>query len=678
MHPTTTRLRGAAGALVTAGVLLGTVACAAAPTGATPAAEAAPAAVAAEPGAPGPAALTPTDVGAWLDGVLPTALEEHGIAGAAVSVVHDGEVVAARGYGWADTGADGGEPVPVDPQDTLFRVGSVSKLATATAVLQLVEQGRVDLDTDVEEYVDVDLRRRFDAPITLRHLLTHTAGFEERVRGLIGPPGTPVDLRAAMADDPPEQLYAPGTVPAYSNYGNALAGYVVEQVSGQPFEEYVQEHVLDRAGMTSSTFAQPLPDRLEPRMARGYADSSSAAAPFEVVGTAPAGALTASTTDMAAFALALLGEPVTGTPLLEPATLALMQEPALDGDDLGALAAGQRMTLGFFDESRNGHRVLGHGGDTNWFHSHLQVYPDDRTGIVVSLNSSGTGPTSSLDVRDTLVRQFADRYFPEDGADGPTGVDEATAREHAAAVTGRYASSRALSSTFLSVVGLAGTTTLTALEDGRLHVDPHPGTGKPAVLTEVEPWVWREVGGGRTLAARLSASGEVEAVGAESAFALLPLTTTQRLGVPVLVGAVAVMVLTVLGWLVVGPVRLVRRLRGRDGTSSKARGSRADRAVTGLTAAGTVAAVVAVAGWAAAVTTVMGLQEVPAGVLRGLQGLLVVGLLALAPAAVRLVQRARRRAGALAVTRSAGLVLALAALTWFAVEFRLLAPDLSY
>jgi CubicO group peptidase (beta-lactamase class C family) len=342
--------------------------------------------------------------------------------------VHDGALLTARGYGWADTGADGGDPVPVDPERTLFRPGSVSKLVTATAVLQLVQSGDVDLDTDVAAYLDFEVPRAFDEPITLRHLLTHTAGFEERVGGLIGAEGTPVDLRAALAGEPPEQVYRPGTVPAYSNYGNSLAGYVVEHVSGQPFEEYVRDHVLEPAGMTSATFEQPVPEHLRDRLAEGYATSSSPSVGFEVVGTPPAGALSASATDMAAFMLAQLGEPITGQQVLDADTRALMQEPALDAGSLGTLADGPRMTLGFFQEDRNGHRIVGHGGDTQFFHSHLQLYPDERTGIFVSVNGSGEGAMDSLELREQLMHGFADRYFPAVTSPGETArVDEATA-----------------------------------------------------------------------------------------------------------------------------------------------------------------------------------------------------------------------------------------------------------
>ncbi|MCG7286502.1 beta-lactamase family protein, partial [Cellulomonas sp. ACRRI] len=643
------------------------------------------------PDSPASPALTRTDVDAWLDGFLPAALERTDIPGAAVAVVHDGEVVTTRGYGWADTGTESGEAVPVDPDRTLFRPGSVSKLVTATAVMQLVEAGDVDLDTDVAAYVDIDVPRSFDDPITLRHLLTHTAGFEERIRGLIGAEGTPVDLRAALATDPPEQVYRPGTVPAYSNYGNALVGYVVERVSGEPFERYVQEHVLEPAGMTTATFDQPVPDDLRDRLALGYGTASGPATGFEVVGVPPAGALSASAADMARFMLALLGEPATGEQVLDADTLALMQAPALDEDDLGTLAGGPRMGLGFFQEDRNGHRVVGHGGDTNAFHSHLQLYPDEGTGVFVSVNGSGAGALDSLELREQLMQGFADRYFPPTGtadatvaadatgttadatgatavATGATAVDAGTAREHAALLAGAYTDSRAMRSTFLHATELLAVTHVAAQDDGRVLVTPGPLTDRPVLYEEVEPWVWREVGGQRTIAARAE-DGRVTAIGYDSAFTLLPAGAATGVALPALGVATAVLLVGALAGPVVALVRRVRHRTPRDAAGRTARV---------LTRVAAASAVLAVAGWAVAITTIMGLVDLPEGGLRALQVLQGVGILGLVPATVRVVGDVRRRAGGWRVAGGVLVLFALGVVAWFAVTYRLVAPSLSY
>ncbi|ROO62428.1 CubicO group peptidase (beta-lactamase class C family) [Micromonospora sp. Llam0] len=634
----------------------------AAPTTGTPAA-------AAEP-----AALDGGDVDAWLDDVLPDALERNDIAGATVAVVHDGKIVTTRGYGHADTGTgstgDGNNTaVPVDPEQHLFRIGSVSKLATATAVMQLVQDGRLDLDTDIDRYLDFDLPRSFDEPITLRHLLTHTPGFEERIAGLIGQEGASADLREALVTDPPEQIFRPGTVPAYSNYGNSLAGYIVERVSGVPFEEYVQRNIFDRLGMTSSTFEQPLPAPLAGRMSQGYATASAPAGAFEIVSTPPAGAMSASAPDMARFMLAHLGEPVGDQPLLDAATLDLMHQPALDAASLGTLAAGPRMTFGFFDESRNGRRIIGHGGDTLYFHSHLQIYPEEGAGFFVSLNSTGTSALANHKLRLALTEQFADRYFPAAPA-GSVSNTPAGSAERAAMAAGTYESSRTVRSNFLTLIGLTGRTTVSVRDDGRLLFEPRPLYDSAAVYEEIEPWVWREVGGQHTVAMR-AAGGKVEAIAFDSAFALLPVEPARGtiLALGVIGASAVVLLLTVLAWPVGAIGRRVLRRTPRD---------RAGRTARVLSRVAVGSALLALASWAVGLVLVMNLEDLSAVSLRTVQLFQLIGLLGVIPAAVRLVDDVRRRVGWSRTAGSTLVLLALAGTGWFAIEFMLLAPNISY
>ncbi|MFG3644277.1 serine hydrolase domain-containing protein [Micromonospora sp. NPDC047762] len=628
----------------------------------------APAAPAAASGAG--SALTDTDVNAWLDGLLPAALDRSGIAGATVAVVNDGKILTTRGYGYADTGSGGNAGVPVDPDRHLFRMGSVSKLVTATAVLQLVQDGKLDLDTDVRTYLDFELPLRHERAVTLRHLLTHTAGFEERIAGLIGTDGSDLNLRKALMTDPPEQIYQPGTVPAYSNYSNALAGYIVERVSATRFEEYVQRNVLDRAGMPSSTFEQPLPAALRDRMSNGYDTSAGPAVPFEIVGTPPPGALSAPATDMARFMLAQLGEPVGFAPLLDQPTRELMQRPALDATSLGTLADGPRMTLGFFTENRNGHRILGHGGDTKYFHSHLQIYPDDRAGIFLSLNSNGSGALDSHELRDSVVNGFADRYFPARDDQQTVGVDPATTAEHAALAAGTYESSRAIGSNFLTAIGLVGRTTVSVADGDRLLLDPGPLSNSPALYEEVAPWVWREVDGQRTIAMRAT-DDRVEAISFDSAFALLPVEPARAsaVAVPVLALSTVVLLLAVLSW----PVGAI--VRRRLGRAPRERTGRTARILSRLAVAGTL---LAFAGWVLTIGSIMSLQDVPGPALRTIQVLQLLGLLGVLPAAVRLVDDVRRHVGWRRITGSGLILFALAGAGWFAVEFHLLAPSISY
>ena len=224
--------------------------------------------------------LDAADVNAWLDGYIPYAIHSGDIAGAVVVVVKDGQILTERGYGYADVKAE----KPVDPKTTLFRPGSVSKLFTWTAVMQQVEAGKIDLDADVNKYLDFKIPERNGKPITMRNLMTHTPGFEEAIKHLFVQDKTRFKkLGPYLKIWTPNRIYDAGEQAAYSNYGAALAGYIVERVSGEPFDDYVAHHIFQPLGMTHSTFDQPLPANLAPDMAKGYPQASQDPKPFEFV-----------------------------------------------------------------------------------------------------------------------------------------------------------------------------------------------------------------------------------------------------------------------------------------------------------------------------------------------------------------------------------------------------------
>src|SRR5690348_14728575 len=235
--------------------------------------------------------LSKQDVDAWLDGYMPYALKAGDIPGAVVVVVKDGQPLTMRGFGYSDLATQ----KPVDPQLTLFRPGSVSKLFTWTAVMQLVQQGKLNLDADVNTYLDFKIPPRNGKPITLRNLMTHTPGFAETAKYLIEfGEVKPKPLGQILARWVPDRIYDPGAMPAYSNYGASVAGYIVERVSGEPFDQYIQRHIFAPAGMAHSSFDQPLPADLRPLMSKGYKAGTDEPQPYEVIGMAPAGALAAS------------------------------------------------------------------------------------------------------------------------------------------------------------------------------------------------------------------------------------------------------------------------------------------------------------------------------------------------------------------------------------------------
>ena len=362
--------------------------------------------------APAAHAMTAADIATFFDGMLPYMLARGDIAGGAIVVVKDGDVLFAHGYGYADLKTR----TPVSPETTLFRIGSVSKLFTWTAVMQLVEQHKLDLDRDINGYLDFKIPPRFGKPVTLRDLMTHTAGFEDTTRDLL--PATPegVNLGRYLKQHIPARIFPPGKVVAYSNYGAGLAGYIVQRVSGEPLGEYIQRHILAPLDMRHSTFTQPLPANLAPLLAKGYVSASDGKPkPFELVNPAPAGAMAASALDMANFMIAQLQSGRFGDAhILQPQTAALMHSqqyvaaPGLNG-----------MDLGFYEENRNGQRIIGHGGDTIVFHSDLHLLLDANVGIFMAFNSAGKAGAVN-DVRNEIFRAFLDRYFPWQPPSAPT------------------------------------------------------------------------------------------------------------------------------------------------------------------------------------------------------------------------------------------------------------------
>jgi len=411
-----------------------------------------------------PPALTAADVGAFVDGFLATEMARAGIAGVSVAVVKDGQVLLARGWGVADR-----ERGTACDADTLHRLGSIAKLFTWTAVMQLVEQHRLDLDADVRQYLDFDLPRTFPQPITLRHLMTHTAGFEETVHGMWAGADESLDLRAYLTARVPAQLHAPGIVAAYSNYGATLAGYIVQRVSGQPFETYVQAQVLQPLGMSHSTFAQPLPAALAARMSRGYDHGADDAKPFERIRVVPAGSATSSAADMARFMLAELGDgSLDGGRILQADTLVRMQTA-----QWWPHPHGPAMALGFWEDGGYGTRVIGHGGDTQWFHSGLYLLPTQHVGLFVVQNSAGTRV-----LRDALMRRFMERYFPAPAATFPAGAPPASAVE---GLAGRYLSTRHGESGPLALLALLSQDKVEVAADGTLTMSESRGPDERAV-----------------------------------------------------------------------------------------------------------------------------------------------------------------------------------------------------
>jgi CubicO group peptidase (beta-lactamase class C family) len=550
------------------------------------AAEAAPAAeVAALAPAPATPQLTREDLEAWLDGFLPYALGRGNIPGGIVVVVKDGQVLLQKGFGYADVK----KKLPVDPEATLFRPGSISKLFTWTAVMQQVESGKIDLDADINQYLDFKIPPGPDGePITMRNLMTHTAGFEEQVKELISEdPSRLQTIEATLKQWVPDRIFKAGTMPAYSNYGTALAGHIVERVSGLSFDDYLDRSVFGPLGMTKSSFRQPLPEALMAGMAHGYKADSDEPQGYELINLAPAGSLASTGADMARFMIAHLQNGALGDARI------LGEDTArkMHGTPLTIIPNVNRMLLGFYETDTNGHRSISHGGDTQYFHSDLQLFIDDGVGYFISFNSSGKeGAVGPL--REAFFRNFADRYFPGPAQEGK--VDEATAKEHAAEIAGSYISSRRAESSFLSVLNLLQPAKVVVNEDGTISLPlMRDLNGEPTKWREIAPYVWRNVNGKTRLAAEVK-DGRVVRFAPEwiSPFMYMERSTGAK-GVgwlmPATVVALAALTLTVVFW----PVAALVRRRYRKPLPYTGREAKAYRWVR----IGALLSLAAIAGW---------------------------------------------------------------------------------
>jgi CubicO group peptidase (beta-lactamase class C family) len=454
---------------------------------ATPAAEVATA----KPGKLGDAA----DLEAFFDGVLPVQMESKHIAGAVVAVVVGDKLVFSKGYGYADVDAR----QKVDPDKTMFRIASISKLFTWTAVMQQFEEGKLDLDADVNKYLkDVQVPAAFEQPITLKHLMAHTPGFEDWVIGLFGRKADDVQpLAQVLKEQMPARVRPPGVLPSYSNHGTALAGNAVACVSGMPWEDYVEQRILQPLGMRHTLVRQPPADKLPAEMSKGYKWKGGRfeAQDFEYIPAAPAGCISTTAADAAKFMLAHLHDGQLGTAhILKPETARLMHTPLFRPD-----AKTSAMCYGFWEQERNGQRILGHGGDTMWFHSLLQLIPEHRVGLFVSYNTDTSGGE-----REVLFSAFLRRYFP--AADPPRVQAGSEFAERAKRVAGEYASTRYSHRSFTKLAALLGGVKVAVNDDDTLTLSTVTNSRR---FVEVEPLVFRELDGPRKIVFQEDKNGNI-------------------------------------------------------------------------------------------------------------------------------------------------------------------------
>lgn len=436
--------------------------------------------------AAGPA--DPQEVEQFFDDLLARQIAQDHVVGATVAVVKDAEVLFAKGYGFADVQ----QRLPVYADRTLFHIGSDGKLFTWTAVMQLAEQGKLDLHADVNTYLDFRIPATYPQPITLHHLMTHTAGFEEQLRAIAVPSAQEVlPLRAFLVQYMPERVYPPGALFAYSNYGTALAGYIIERMSGEPYEQYITRHILQPLEMGHSAATQPLPAALLADLSTGYRYRNGGyhAIDFEWLAAAPAGVVRSTATDMAHFMIAHLNAGRYGTThILQPDTVAEMHrqhfahDPRLYG-----------MTYGFVESRENNQRIIWHLGETAHFATLLALLPEHNVGLFVSYN------TQPVDARTTLSA-FLDHYYPTPAAPAPQPATDVQGR--ATHLAGTYIPTRVAHTSPQKLIGWMQAVPVQVGDDGTLQIEAQR-------YVEIEPGLFKQVDGERLLSFREDASGQV-------------------------------------------------------------------------------------------------------------------------------------------------------------------------
>ena len=512
---------------------------------------------------------SPEELEAFFDGALAIQMREYNLPGATVALVQDGSIVFSKGYGMADLD----KQIPMDPETTLHRPGSNSKILVWTAVMQLVEEGRLDLYADINTYLDFPIPSKIGGreapPITLHHLLTHTAGFEEKVMELFVSTSEQMQpLGIYVQEHLPNRVFQPGSVMAYSNYGTTLAAYIVELVSGQSFSEYAREQILEPLGMHSSTFEQPLPAHLAAQMSEGYRFEDGRFVPggFEYVQSYPAGALSSTTHDMARLILAHLDlaqpsqfvEDLEGTGEAEVATEAeegeveeeanipvsaiLSQETAqtMQKQQFSGHPEIPGMTYGFIEANYNGHRVLSHGGDTLLFTTGLYFLPEENVGFYVAYNSA-LGESA----RRALFQGFMDRYFPAENMEKP--VFRAIASGTEANYQGTFHSARSNFTSVESVLRLLQPMYLKVDPQGYLNVQINGTTTRYA---EIAPNLFQELNGTDKMAISFD-DGKVTKIffGGPNTWLRTPWHQNPKFLLSLLVVSVLIMLVTILGWI---------------------------------------------------------------------------------------------------------------------------------
>lgn len=475
---------------------------------------------------PGGGADPFADLGDFVRDLVSRQLESRKIAGAVVSIVKDGAVLLSEAYGLANV--ENGESMR---PDTIVRIAAITKTLTAIAVMQLVEAGSLDLDQDVNQYLDFAIPERRGLPnVTLRRLLSHRTGFEDRHGGVGARRGERPPLGPLLARRMPPRIQSNGDLVTYSNYNAALAAYIVERASGRSYEQYLAEAIFEPLGMTRTTAMQPLPSSLAAFEAKDYVRTgvlrprlTRPSATIYEVGSTGVGT---SGAEMARWMLALLDD----------------DPKILSRDMLRAMMTAEAPTplgfhgLGFYSPVGRGNGFIGHEGETGGFRSALALLPRERFGLFVSYNSEGI--PQRLPASAELLQHIWDRHFAH--------IERESSTSDGGVPLGYFQPTRRVESSFFKLRVLVDQLNIRRTRDGRIAFDE-------LTLEPAEAGKFRAPG----VEVGFSNAAAVSTVQFEAPSLYVPLPwwagrtfNALLLGVCLLVSAV-----TVIAW----PLRLLRR-----------------------------------------------------------------------------------------------------------------------
>ncbi|TVX89611.1 serine hydrolase [Paenibacillus agilis] len=356
-------------------------------------------------GEPSAAPLTVQTVQSFADDFFSREEVKQQMAGAVAVVVKDGEVLLQKGYGFADVA----KKKPVDPVQTVFSIASVSKIVTATAVMQHVEQGSIDLNTDIHRYMgQAKVHRKMGDPLTMKHLLTHSSGVKYADVDILGAKsaksGQHYPLKDHVMRNEVFVEYKPGEIHSYDNFASMLQGYIVQEQSGLLFEDYVDKHIFQPLGMNNSSFV--LTPKLKGLKALGYDGDGQLIPDMLLKPTVlPEGGMVSTGADMAKFLLAKLnGGELDGQRILQPETVKQMLTPQLSiHPDIPNMSYGYEYLAPHIFHGRN---VPIKGGAMLNYSALVMMIPDENVGIFLGFNRSN-GLTMAF------AEQFMDQFYPD-------------------------------------------------------------------------------------------------------------------------------------------------------------------------------------------------------------------------------------------------------------------------